>query len=152
MPQLPDSDAQQAPRRKRRGHSVLELSMLMPWYVFLFVGAYDWGYYARALISTEAAVRAAVLYTSQDATKANDQATACIYALNELKITSNVPANSNCNADPIIVTANMVNSGADGKPASLVTVKYHTVGTIPIPFLLDKQFWIVQTIQMRLRN
>jgi hypothetical protein len=45
-----------------------------------------------------------------------------------------------------------VTSGADGQAAASVTVSYHTVSLIPIPLLLDKQFWIVQTVQMKLRS
>jgi Flp pilus assembly protein TadG len=153
MPHLPAIGAQCAPRRSRRsGGSLLEITLLFPWFFFLFVGAFDWGYYAHALISTQAAVRAAVLYTSQNATTATDQATACIYALNELKIAQNVPNSGSCNAAPIIVTAGLVNSGADGQPAASVTVKYQTLALIPIPGLLGNQFWITQTVQMRLRS
>jgi hypothetical protein len=39
------------------GGSALEFALLMPWYVFLFVGAFDWGFLAHALISTESAAR-----------------------------------------------------------------------------------------------
>src|ERR1700704_5922445 len=94
-PQRADSAAQRTPRRSRRsGGSIIEMTLLVPWYVFLFVGVFDWGYYAHALISTEAAARAAVLYTSKNSVTANDQATACIYALNELKVAENVPNTS----------------------------------------------------------
>ena len=154
MPQLTESGypLRAGRNRRRRGGSVLEMALLMPWYVFLFVGAFDWGYYAHALISTQAAARTAALYTSTSATTANDQSTACLYALDELKISSNVPNTSTCNADPVVVTASKVNSGADGQPAATVTVSYHTLSLIPIPGLLDKQFWIVQTVQMKLRS
>lgn len=147
-----DSRPLRKQRSSRRGGSLLELTMLMPWYAFLFVGAFDLGYYQHALVSTEAAARAAVMYTSQNSTTATNQATACIYALNELKITQNVPSSSSCNAAPLIVTASLVNSGADGLPAASVTVKYQTLGLIPIPGLLSNQFWFSQTLQMRLRN
>ena len=51
-------------RKNRRGGSALELAFFLPWYIFLFIGAFDWGFYAHALISAENAVRVAVLYTS----------------------------------------------------------------------------------------
>ena len=153
MPQSPDSSAPLASRRsRRRGSNILELTLLIPWYAFLFVGALDWGYYARAMVSTEAAVRAAALYTSKDASTAADQVTACIYALNELKVTNNVPTTAPCTATPIIVTASLVPSGADGQPATAVTVRYQTINMIPIPGFMNQQFWISKTIQMRLRN
>jgi len=50
------------------------MALLLPWYFFLFVGTFDWGFYAHALISTEAAARTAVLYTSQSSATASDQA------------------------------------------------------------------------------
>src|ERR1700738_3958024 len=102
---MPNQSNSGAERPGRRGGSVMELALLMPWYVFLFVGVFDWGFYSHALISTGAAVRAAALYTSKDSTTAADQATACIYALNELKVSANISATSACNADPIVVTA-----------------------------------------------
>src|ERR1700683_705240 len=64
-------------RRRQRGGSALEMALLLPWYFFLFVGTFDWGFYAHALISTEAAARTAVLYTSQSVATASDQADAC---------------------------------------------------------------------------
>jgi len=128
------------------------MALLMPWYVFLFVGAFDWGFYNHALISTEAAARAAALHAAASSTTAVDQVTACTYAANELKVSSNVPANTTCQAAPLYVTTNLVNSGADGQPAASVTVTYQTPSLIPIPFLLDKQFWVSRTVQMRLRS
>jgi Flp pilus assembly protein TadG len=151
MPNLFDNGIERQRRHGRRGNALIEVSLLVPWYLFLFVGVFDWGFYSHALISTAAAVRAAAIYTSKDATTAGDQATACVYALNELRVTANVPATSACNADPVIVTATAV-TGVDGKPATSVTVKYHTLSLIPIPGVLNKQFWITQTLQMRLRS
>ena len=145
---------QTTPHSRLRGGSALEMALLMPWYIFLFVGAYDWGFYAHALISTEAAARAAALWTSQNSTTASNQTMACTYAANELKISSNIPTSTNCQDGSgvvLIVSANLVNSGADGQPATSVTVKYQTIGLIPIPLVLNKQFWIQRTVQMRLR-
>lgn len=150
--QLNSAPLQTKGARRRRGSAVIEMALVVPWYIFLFVGALDWGYYSHALISTQAAARTAALYTSQNSSTAADQATACTYALNELKIASNIPSSSTCNADPLIVTATKVTSGPDGNPATSVTVKYHTLSLIPIPNQLAKQFWIVQTVEMRLRG
>ncbi len=38
--------------RRRRGGSMIEFCLLLPWYIFLFVGAFDFGFYAYSLIST----------------------------------------------------------------------------------------------------
>lgn len=43
-------------RSKRRGHSALEFAFFLPYLLFLFVGAFDWGFYSWALLSTENAV------------------------------------------------------------------------------------------------
>src|SRR5579863_10102058 len=37
----------------RKGNSLIEFSLLMPWYFFLFVGVYDFGFYAYSLIALE---------------------------------------------------------------------------------------------------
>ena len=106
--------------------------MLMPWYAFLFVGAFDWGFFAHALISTESAARVAALYTSKSAATAADQTTACTLVLRELSVASNVPLSGTCDALPVIVTASQV-TGADGQSATQVTVTYQSLSLIPIP-------------------
>jgi Flp pilus assembly protein TadG len=132
------------------------MAMLMPWFLFLFVGAFDWGYYAHALISTESAARVAALYTSQNSSTttsstANDTA-ACNAALGELSIAPNVAGLTSCTSLPVIVSYSSVATGADGNPASQVTVQYQTLKLIPIPGLLNNQFTIQRTVQMRLRG
>src|SRR3954452_13019886 len=94
-------------RARRRGGAMMEMAMLMPWVFFLFIGALDWGFYAYSLISMQAAIRTAVLYTSSsDATKAN-QATACMLVLKELKTLPNMSGVTDCSSNPV-VTANGV--------------------------------------------
>jgi Flp pilus assembly protein TadG len=143
-------------RKRQRGGSALEMALMLPWYMFLFVGTFDWGFYAHALISTESAARVATLYTSQSAAKAADQADACILANEELRISENISntGTPTCNASPIIVTATSVTAAnsADTNPASQVSVTYTTVGMIPIPFLLAKQATFYRVVQMRLRS
>jgi hypothetical protein len=127
------------------------MALFLPWYLFLFVGTFDWGYYAHALISTESAARVAALYTSTSSSKAADATNACIYANEELRISSNIPTTPSCSASPLIVTATSV-TGPDSQPASQVTVQYTTVGLIPIPGLLEKSATFYRVVQMRLRN
>jgi Flp pilus assembly protein TadG len=136
-------------RRRTRGGSVLETALVLPWCVFLFIGAFDWGFYARALISTESAARVAAQYTSKDTTTAADQATACTLALEELRTSANVANVTTCNALPVIVTAQQV-TGADGQPATQVAVTYQTQKLIPIPMVLQGQATLYRTAQMRL--
>src|SRR5579884_1650776 len=80
-------------RRGRRGNNIIEFTFLMPWYVFLFVGAYDFGFYSYSLISTTTAARAVANYCAHSLSNATncantglpEYATACSYALNTLK-------------------------------------------------------------------
>jgi Flp pilus assembly protein TadG len=140
-------------RKRQRGGSALEMALLLPWYFFLFVGTFDWGFYAHALISTEAAARTAVLYTSQSAATASDQADACIMANEEMRIVPNI-SNSDattCNASPLVVTAAATN-GPDNAAASQVTVTYTTLSLIPIPFVLTNQATFYRVVVMRLRS
>jgi Flp pilus assembly protein TadG len=140
-------------RKRQRGGSALEMALLLPWYFFLFVGTFDWGFYAHALISTEAAARTAVLYTSQSSATAADQADACILANEEMRIVPNI-SNSDtttCTASPLVVTAAATN-GPDTLPASQVTVTYTTLSLIPIPFVLTNQATFYRVVVMRLRS
>jgi Flp pilus assembly protein TadG len=137
-------------KRRQRGHAVIEIAMLSPWIFFLFAGIVDMGFYAYALISTENAARVAVVYTSTSSTVAADSTGACTYALAELNSMSNVRGVSTCNSLPVQVTASQV-TGADGQPASSVSVTYQTITMIPIPGLTG-QLTVTRTAQMRLRS
>lgn len=140
-------------RRGRRGGSALEMALFLPWYVFMFVGAFDWGVYARALISVESAARVAVLYTSSDPSLADDSAGACAYAYRELVSSPNLSATPLCPASslPVIITATRkVASGADGADAAEVSVTYQTQQLIPIPGLLPGQITVHRVVQMKL--
>jgi Flp pilus assembly protein TadG len=140
-------------RKRQRGGSALEMALLLPWYFFLFVGTFDWGFYAHALISTEAAARTAALYTSQSATTAADQADACTLANEEMRIVPNI-SNSDattCSSSPLVVTAAST-TGPDNLPATQVTVTYTTLSLIPIPFVLTNKASFYRVVVMRLRS
>lgn len=132
------------------------MAMLMPWYIFLFVGALDWGFFAHALISTASAARIVALYTSMDSdhtrvTTTNTTNT-CTLALEELRISSNVGTSvTTCTALPVIVSYSAV-TGVDGGSATSVTVQYQSLRLIPIPGMLGNQFTFTRTVQMRLRT
>jgi Flp pilus assembly protein TadG len=140
-------------RKRQRGGSALEMALMLPWYMFLFVGTFDWGFYAHALISTESAARVAALYTSQSAATAANQSVACVLANEELHVAPNIGSSSTatCTSSPLIVTAAAVN-GPDNNPASQVAVTYTTVSLIPIPMLLSNQATFYRVVQMRLRS
>jgi Flp pilus assembly protein TadG len=149
----------QSSRRKRcKGGSALEMALLLPWYMFLFVGAFDWGYYAHALISTESAARVAGTYAATSVTTATDTTNVCLFALQELSIVPNVSGVTTCSgSSPVRVTATeLTNSttpaSADGQNAAQVTVQYTTLQLIPIPLLLTNQATFYRTVEMRLRS
>jgi Flp pilus assembly protein TadG len=130
---------------------MLEMAFLMPWVFMLFIGVLDWGFYAYSLISMQAAVRTAVLYTATSTTTAADSATACALVLAELRQLPNIGAAvTDCSSNPL-VTATAV-TGPDSAAASEVSVTYRSVSMIPIPGLLSKQFTITRTGKMRLRS
>jgi Flp pilus assembly protein TadG len=148
--------------KKRHGHSALEFAFFLPYLLFLFVGAFDWGFYSWALMSTENAARTAALYTSSSSTNAADSAGACNIATAELADAPNVAASpavaktagsgsATCTGNPITVTATSVTSGADGAAASQVSVTYKTPQLIPIPGSLTGQLSITRTVEMKVR-
>lgn len=134
--------------RARRGASIIELVLIAPWVFFLFIGALDWGFYASALISVEAAARSAALYTSTSAAASSDSTTARTIVVNEL---ANVP---NVTASNPVVTATALTGAAspDGSAATQVSVQYTTISLIPIPGLLKQQFTFTRTVTMRVRT
>lgn len=130
----------------------MEATFLLPWFIFLFVGALDWGFYASALISTQNAARVAAMYTSAASTKAADSAGACSYVLDELRYQPNVGTGvTTCGGAPVTVSA-VSSTDPDGALSSTVVVSYQTAMLIPIPGLLNSQITITQTVQMRVRG
>jgi Flp pilus assembly protein TadG len=137
---------------RRKGTAMLEVSMMLPLVAFLFMGAFDMGYYAFALISVQDAVRVAALYTSTDLTTASDSSKACSYVLNEIATLPNIGTSvTSCDGTPLTVTAQAV-SGAGVTTASLVSVTYQSSYLFPIPGVLANQFTWTRTAKMPLRN
>ncbi len=137
-------------RSGERGHAVLEAALLMPWVLFLFVGAFDLGFYNYSLIATQSAARVAAMYTSQSKTTAADSTTACTYALAEMKSLPNIGTTvTSCGSSPLVVTASQV-TGVDGAEASQVSVVYTTPTLIPLPGALPAQYTFNRVVQMRL--
>lgn len=130
---------------------MLETALLSPWIFFLFAGIFDVGMYGYALISTQNAARAAAVFTSTTTAKAADSARACQFALSEMNALPNVRALSSCNSLPLIVSASLVPVGADGAPASSVSVTYQSPQLIPIPGLTGR-LTVTRTAQMRVRQ
>lgn len=134
-------------RRRSRGAAILELSLMMPWVAFLFVGALDWGFYAYELITVETAARSAAVYES--GLGSIDNAGACTIVLDELSTLTNMGSVSSCGSSPLVVSASQV-KGPDNNNAAQVSVTYTTPQMIPIPGLLANQFTITRTVQIRM--
>src|SRR5580658_6669872 len=151
--------------RRRRGNSIIEFSLLMPWYVFLFVAAFDYGFFSYSLIATQSAVREGALYCSASSTSPcadSSNSTQCGYALDQLRMLPNVGSGlitcgtgSTVTASaPVAVSTSVLSSSSspaspDGNPAASVTVVYLTPQLIPIPGLLPGQLTITKTVAMR---
>ncbi len=129
----------------------------MPWYLFLFVAAYDFGFYCYGLIATQNAARVAAMYCSGSTSLATNcnvivspatTSAACNYALGALQNLPNVGATC---SSPVVVSASMVSgtSSPDGADAAQVTVQYTTPALIPIPALLPGTITFVRTVTMR---
>jgi len=144
----------QSRRNPRRGTNMIEFCLFLPWYIFLFVGAYDFGFYNYSLIATENAAHAAALVAAQNSTNQTDSTTACSYALDSLRNLPNVGYGvTSCNGSPVTVTAASVTSpDGTGAAATKVTVVYNTPSLIPIPGILPASITITRSVQMRLQS
>ncbi|HYL37388.1 MAG TPA: TadE family protein [Bryobacteraceae bacterium] len=159
-------------RRGRRGNSIIEVTLMMPWILFLFVGVLDFGFYAYSFISTENAARAAALQTSKSkgaAGPANNPSpvppSVCAVVLNELQgtVSYGTTLNASCNdsnacfagkTEPCLnVTSELLPAGGpngDNTDAAQVEVQYKTITMIPIPGMLGKAFTIDRKWQMKI--
>ena len=111
-------------KKKRRDHggSIVEVALMAPWIFFLFVGIFDFGFYAYAAICTQNAARAVALSQAQTATAT---VSPCTAALGELTMLPNIgyaPSSSLCNpvnglpavsaSTPVNVCVGILNSTA----------------------------------------
>jgi Flp pilus assembly protein TadG len=144
-----------AKNKRRSGCAILEFSLLMPWYVFLFIGAFDYGFYAYSLIASQSAATVAALYCATSSSTVADSTTACGYALDQFRNLPNVGGSvTTCGSGstvspsaPVAVSASSA-TGPDFSPATSVTVVYLTPSLIPIPGLLPGRLTISRTVKM----
>ena len=145
---------------RARGHAVVEVSLLAPWILFLFMGVFDFGFYAYALIATGNAARVAAL----SAASTNSAGFTCEYALGELRVMPNVGPTlappcptSPTEAFPVAVVATLVPSGIDAdlplymRPAWSVTISYLTIRLFPLPWLPGRMT-ITRTVEARVNQ
>jgi Flp pilus assembly protein TadG len=153
---LPHSLSQS--ERQRRGSAVVEITLLCPWILFLFVGAFDMGMYTYSMVGVENAARVAAEYTSKSPSTAADSSGALTIACAEVAMLPNIGGQANCTSGSgnFTVTAQALDNtttptSIDGKPASLVTVTYTGNQLVPIPGLLMGQLNLTRTIEMRIK-
>jgi Flp pilus assembly protein TadG len=133
---------------RQRGSSVVEFAFIVPWFVFLFVGILDLGYYNYALITAQSAARTAVLYTSSSQSASADATEACEYVYDQLTSNINLSGATTCvSPSPISLTATAA-TGPDGNQASTVTIQFTSATLIPIPGLLPANIPVVRTAWM----
>ncbi len=144
-------------RRTRSGHAVIELSLMMPWLFFLFVGALDFGFYSYSLIAVQNAARVAALktgavydnYTQALSNPSVVESRVCLEVRDELlKMPNFASLPANCSGFPLAVSVQAFQD-ASGKPALRVSVGYDTVPLIPIPGLVRKQLRITRVANVR---
>jgi hypothetical protein len=128
---------------------MMELALLSPWIVFLFIGSLDLGFYAYSLITLESAARNAASWNANHATP-TDTATACTIVTAEMQSLININGSTTCGGtSPVAISAVQV-IGPDNGQAAQVSVTYTTPSLIPIPGLLAKQFTITRVVTMKL--
>ena len=139
-------------RRKRseRGSALIEMALICPWFLFLFVGVVDMGFFTYSLIAVENAARIGAEYTSGNLLVAADTANACIKVRKELALLPGIAGVAGCSNSTLTVTAASV-TGPDSKPATSVSVTYKGVGLIPIPGLLTGRLNFTRNVQMRVK-
>lgn len=146
------------PRKsKRSGHAVIETTLLAPWIFFLFIGAFDFGFYAYSLISVENAARIAALrmtssysfYEQALVDTAPLEFQACTDVRDELQgMLFDVAPAADCAAAPLIVQVQGF-TDSENKPAMRVTVTFDTIRLFPIPGVLAGKMTITRIAEMR---
>jgi len=142
-------------RNRRSGQAVVEVTLLIPWLVFSFVAAFNFGIFAYALISTQNAARSAAMYASQSLTVAQSGSAVsqvCPYVLGELGSAPGMSGISSCAAAPVTVTVTARTPGAGNMNTVQVSVTYTTMQLIPLPGLMAGSLSITRTAEIPIRN
>ena len=148
------SSADDKKRERQKGGAVVEMALLMPWVVFLFIGILDVGFYTYAMIVTENAARVSAMQASVSKAASSDSLNACVVALQEMSSLSNTAGLTTCgsgtvsDAAPVSVVAASVDHGS-GDVSTKVTVMYLTVPMIAIPGILPRQMTLTRSAEVR---
>jgi len=159
---------------------MVEVALLSPWIFFLFVGIFDFGFYAFAVICTENAARAAATQTAASQFAQND-VIACNAAWREMNYILNVAsATQNCTSLPpvqvvrrtLCTAASVIpNTMSCDQPCATLTpprttcadcatdvtaassevcVTYRGRGLAPIPGILTDEITVTRVAEMRI--
>lgn len=128
---------------------MMEMALLSPWIFFMFIGLFDWGFYAYSLITLETATRSAAVWNSSHATP-NDSATACTIVTNEMQTLINMAGVTTCGTGSAVSVTSQQVTGPDSEAATQVAVTYTTPSLIPIPGILAKQVTITRVVTMKI--
>ena len=138
---------------RERGNSVIEATLMVPWLLFLFIGIFDFGFFAYSAIATENAARVAALHISSDISIAGDVTISNQMARADVcKEMASLPnVGAGCPAGVVqVVVQPQPNNGPDGQPAAQVSVTYTTDQLIPIPGLLMGKMTLTRTVEVRI--
>ena len=137
----------------KRGQAVLEVTLMMPWIIFLFFGVYDVGFFAYASICTQNAARAAALAAAETPTAI---VTPCSAALGELRMLPNVGYNPSltCGTLPVVVSVNTLATCTSCDAGTTyqtrqASVQYQTNQLFPIPGIMSGQLTLTRLAEMR---
>jgi Flp pilus assembly protein TadG len=155
--QLANRSEKQVKKRRCRGNSIIEVTFMAPWILFLMMGVFDFGFWAYAGISAANAARVAALHISSDPLLTDTtqhanalttaQATACDLVKQELRYMLNASGFSGCTAAPLTVNVTR-QAGPDGSPSARVTVAYQLIPLFMIPGL-GGQWSVTRAAEMR---
>jgi len=128
---------------------------LLPWIVFSFVAAFNFGIFAYSLISTQSAARSAAMFASQSLAVAQSGtivSQVCPYVIGELGDAPGMSGVSTCTGSPVTVTVTAQTPGSGNMNTVTVNVTYNTMQLIPLPGLMAGSLAIRRTVEMPIRN
>jgi len=112
-------------KRRDRGGAIVEVALMAPWIFFLFVGIFDFGFYAYAAICTQNAARAVALAAAQTTSATIDS---CVVAMGEMRMLPNVLYSASPSLCSIITTAPAV---TQAKPVNVCVASLTAAQTSP---------------------
>jgi Flp pilus assembly protein TadG len=142
---------QKARSARRKGQALIEVTLIAPWFLLLFAGVFDVGFYAYAFINTENAARVAAMHAASDPALATDPTMPDLARADVCQEMRNLPnVGTTCSSSVVQVSvAPQPYLGADGQPATRVSVTYTTVPVMPIPGLAG-QMTLTRVVEVRI--